>query len=177
VVDGDKPVLTLAAYEQDPSFREDLQVVGDRRLRHVEALGDLTARQLAEDGDLLDHPKPSLVREGLEHAYQRLIVHESRPYRRGADGSRPLRRARTGRLTESVYRNMSMHPACVMSKLRNKTSPAAIALVVVFAPFYVVAALTEVVTIVLLLASWPIVAAVRRRTHPAKMRTECTNKS
>jgi len=65
----------------------------------------------------------------------------------------------------------------VMSKPSRMTSPTAIALHVLLAPLYVAAALPEVVAIVALLATWPIVAAVGRRNPSAKMRIECNSSS
>lgn len=59
--------------------------MGDRRLREVEPLADLTARELARGRDCLDHSKPPGVSQGLQEPYELQIVHTLRLHHLGGD--------------------------------------------------------------------------------------------
>jgi len=68
-------MLTLAADYQEPSVVQDLEVVRDRGLGEREPLADLAAGELARRRELLDHPKASRLRQGLQDAKQGVTVH------------------------------------------------------------------------------------------------------
>gem|GEM_PF-6830487 len=72
-------MLAFPTDEQNLGIGKDLQVVRDRRLCEIEPLADLTARQLARRGDLLDHPEAALVRQCLEYTHEFLVVHVRLP--------------------------------------------------------------------------------------------------
>jgi len=68
VIHGRNMVPALGPHHEDACIHQDLEVMRNRRLGNVEAVRYLSARQLPNRSDLLDHPKTSRVRERLQCA-------------------------------------------------------------------------------------------------------------
>src|SRR5438105_1201109 len=74
LVDGRVVVLALGTADEQARLHQELQVMRNRGLRDVEALGELTARELAGRGDLLDHAETRRIGERLQRADDVLIA-------------------------------------------------------------------------------------------------------
>ena len=70
-------MLAFGTLQQEARLEKDLQVVGDRRLRHVESLGNCAARQLPGFRNLLDHSKAGGIGQRLERPNELPVVEVS----------------------------------------------------------------------------------------------------